>query len=322
MPLRLSLSLSLIPEIRLAFNTWSVVHQCIMGSGIRYRGRVYTERDIEDVRETIARNPGASRLLLSRELCRRWNWTQANGTPRDMVCRGLMLLLDRHGLIALPARKRELPWLSREKAQPAEIAVDAAPVAGPLSALVPLDLRMVRRTPAERLYQSLIRQHHYLGYTRPVGEHLEYVAFSQERPVACIGFSSAPRHIGARDRHLEWTHEERIANLHKVAVNTRFLILPWVRVPHLASHLLGQTARRISRDWDRLYRHPLVWLETFVDPERGFKGTCYRAAGWQCLGLTTGRGKHDSTKKPNRSLKYVFGYPLVKDFREALHGVL
>jgi hypothetical protein len=293
-----------------------------MGIEIRYRGRVYTERDIESVREIIARHPGASRFFLSKELCRLWNWTQPNGTPKDMVCRGLMLVLDREGLITLPVKKRELPWLFRGRTEPPVIPVDAAPVAGPLSALFPLDLCMVRRTPGERLYQSLIRSYHYLGYTRPVGEHLEYVVFSHDRPIACIGFSSAPRHIGARDRHLGWKKEERIANLHKIAVNTRFLILPWVRVPYLASHLLGQTARRISCDWERVYHHPIVWLETFVDPMRGFKGTCYKAAGWTWLGLTTGRGKNNNSRKPTRSLKAIFGYPLTRDFRRALYGVL
>jgi len=299
---------------------WYTIYSVVIE--VRYRGRVYAERDIEDVREIIARHPGASRFFLSKELCRLWNWTQPNGTPKDMVCRGLMLLLEREGLITLPARKRELPWLFRERTEPPRIAVDTAPVAGPLSDLFPLDLCMVRRTPGERLYQSLIRHYHYLGYTRPVGEHLEYVLFSHDRPIACIGFSSAPRHIGARDRHLGWKGEERIANLHKIAVNTRFLIMPWVRVPHLASHLLGRTARRISRDWERVYHHPVVWLETFVDPERGFKGTCYKAAGWKWLGLTTGRGKSANSRTPNRSLKHVFGYPLARDFRKALYGVL
>lgn len=289
-----------------------------MGIEIRYRGKVYTERDVEDVRDIIARNPGESRFFLSKELCRLWNWTQPNGTPKDMVCRGLMLLLNREGLITLPPRKRELPWLSQGRPEPPEVAVDTA--AGPLSALLPLDVFMVRRTPKERLYQSLIHHYHYLGYTQPVGEHLEYIALSEGRPVACIGFSSAPRHIGVRDRYLGWTKGERIANLHKIAVNTRFLLL--CRVPHLASHLLGQIATRISRDWETVYHHQIVWLETFVDPARGFTGTCYKAANWRYLGLTTGRGKSDNTGKPNRSLKYVFGYPLTRDFRKALYGVL
>lgn len=291
-----------------------------MGLEIRYRGRIYSEPEIDDIRGLIAQHPRESRFFLSKELCRRWNWTQSNGTPKDMVCRGLMLLLDRQGLITLPDKKRELPWLREKRAIPME-TVDTAPMDCPLSGL-PTDLVMVRRTPGERVYQNLVHQYHYLGYTQPVGEHLEYVAFSHGRPVACIGFSSAPRHIGVRDRYLGWNKEDRTRHLHKIVVNTRFLILPWVKVPHLASHLLGRIARRISSDWQGIYHHPIVWLETFVDPARGFTGTCYKAANWQYLGLTTGRGKNDQTRKPNRSLKYVFGYPLARDFRKALYGVL
>jgi Domain of unknown function (DUF4338) len=293
-----------------------------MDEGIRYRGRIFTERDIEDVRELIARYPGRSRFFLSKELCRLWDWTQANGVPRDMVCRSLLLKLHMEGRIILPPPRLVPTWLRGPRKPPARIDVDDSPCDVSLAGLAPLSLHMVRRTPLETLYKGLIEEHHYLGFIRPVGEHLEYIVFSGDRPVACIGFSSAPRHIGARDHYLGWNREERIANLHKIAINTRFLILPWVRVPHLASHLLGQIARRISADWERAYSHRIVWLETFVDPMRGFTGTCYRAANWHYLGLTTGRGKNDHTRKPNRSLKYVFGYPLVKDFRKALYGVL
>ena len=204
---------------------------------------------------------------------------------------------------------------------PPLLLVDTSPMAGNVSDIRPVTLAMVGRTPSERLYKSLIHQYHYLGHTTPVGEHLEYIAFSKDRPIACIGFSSAPRHIGARDRYLGWNQKERMANLHKVAINTRFLLLPFVAVPRLASHLLGLMARRISPDWEKVYGHGLVWLETFVDPERGFTGTCYRAANWHLLGVTTGRGKNDQTKKQNRSRKYVFGYPLTKDFRKALYGL-
>ena len=237
-----------------------------------------------------------------------------------MLCRGLLLKLHAEGHITLPPQKRIPTWLERREKRPERIEVDDSPCEVPLAGLVPLTIVMVRRSPSERLYKSLVHDHHYLGYTQPVGEHLEYIAFSHDRPIACIGFCSAPRHIGVRDKHLGWTKEERIANLHKIAINTRFLILPWVRVPHLASHLLGQMARRISLDWERLYSHQIVWLETFVDPEKGFTGSCYKAANWKCLGLTTGRGKNDNSRKPNRSLKYVFGYPLRKNFRKALYG--
>jgi hypothetical protein len=235
-----------------------------------------------------------------------------------MVCRGLLLFLQREGLIELPPRRSEPYFLLSRKKKPTVIEVDQSPLACALSELKPIDLIKVRRTPLEKLYKSLIDTHHYLGYTQPVGEHLEYIAFALERPVALIGWCSAPRHIGCRDRYLGWSKEERIVNLHKIAINTRFLILPWVRIPHLASYLLGLMARRISHDWKSVYNHEILWLETFVDPDRGFTGTCYRAANWRYLGLTTGRGKNDHTNKPNRSLKYVFGYPLVKDFKEAL----
>jgi hypothetical protein len=293
-----------------------------MDEGVRHRGRVFTEREIEDVRGLIARYPGKSRFFISKELCRLWDWAQANGTPRDMVCRSLLLKLHAEGHITLPPPRLDPIWLRRPRRPPARIKIDDSLWDIPLAGLAPLSLCMVRRTPLERLYKGLIEEYHYLGYTRPVGEHLEYIAFSENRPVACIGFCSAPRHIGTRDRYLGWNRQQRLANLHKIAINTRFLIFPWVRVPHLASHLLGQMARRISPDWERVYSHQIVWLETFVDPEKGFTGTCYKAANWRYLGLTTGRGKNDNARKPNRSLKYVFGYPLVKDFRKALYGIL
>jgi hypothetical protein len=293
-----------------------------MAGEVRYRGITYTDRELDEVRDLIAGNPGASRWFLSKELCRRWNWVQANGALRDMLCRGLLLALHREGLITLPPLKQAPTSHLRGRRIPLEYVVDTSPIAGSVAVVKPVTIVMVRRTPHEHLYKSLVRRYHYLGYTQPVGEHLEYIAFSEGRPIACIGFCSAPRHIGARDRHLGWNKEERLANLHKIAVNTRFLILPWVRVPHVASYLLGQMARRISPDWERLYSHPIVWLETFVDPERGFKGTCYKAANWNCLGLTTGRGKNDNSRKPNRSLKYIFGYPLKKDFKKALYGIL
>ncbi len=138
-----------------------------MGSEIRYRGKIYTEREIDEVRHIIARHPDQSRFFLSKELCRLWNWTQANGTPKDMVCRGLMLFLDREGLITLPPKRRELTWLSPERTAPFHVAVDGRLVSDSLSSLMPLDLHMVRRTSHERLYQSLMHEHHYLGYPGP-----------------------------------------------------------------------------------------------------------------------------------------------------------
>jgi hypothetical protein len=291
-----------------------------MNEAIRYRGKVFGPREIDEIREIIAIHRERSRWFISRELCRRWGWTQPNGILKDMICRGLLVRLEAQGLIELPPRGKIPPYHLSPHKKPATVQVDQTPLEGNLSDLRPIELLQVRRTPLQKLYNSLIEQYHYLRYTRPVGEHLEYLAFAQGRVVACLGWCSAPRHIGCRDRYLGWTQEQRIKNLCRIVINTRFLILPWVKVPHLASHLLGLMVRRISRDWQEIYHHEVVWLETFVDPERGFLGTCYKAANWIYLGQTTGRGKNDQTRRPNRSLKDVLGYPLKRDFREALYG--
>jgi hypothetical protein len=287
-------------------------------SEIRYRGRTIRIEDIEAIRKLIAQHPGASRRRLSEELCRAWNWRQENGELRAMVARGLMLLLQRRGHIELPAPRwrNPNPLLERRKPAPLPFLVWTA-VEGPLRELRPLEIRQVRRSGEEGLFGSFLEAYHYLGYTQPVGEHLKYMICAKGTPVACMAWSSAPRHIGCRDRHIGWSPALRRRNIHFLAYNTRFLILPWVKVPSLASHILSVVARRISRDWEALYSHPIHFLETFVDPER-FRGTCYRAANWIHLGMTTGRGKNDQTYKPNRSLKEVLGYPLSRDFREKL----
>ena len=178
----------------------------------------------------------------------------------------------------------------------------------------------MRRTGEEPLFNHLIAEYHYLGYTRPVGEHLKYLVYVGSRPVACFAWSSAPRHLGPRDRFIGWSKEARREKIRYVVYNPRFLIPPWVEVRHLASHLLGRMVRMLPGEWERVYGHPVYFAETFVDSER-FKGTCYRAANWVYLGQTTGRGKDDQTGRPNRSLKDVLGYPLDKRFRELLSRV-
>ena len=165
--------------------------------------------------------------------------------------------------------------------------------------------------------RSRIAQYHPLGYTQPVGEHLKYMVYAGGRPIACLAWSSAPRHLSARDRYIGWTLESRRRNLRFLAHNPRFLVLPWVQVKHLASHILGQMARRLSGDWERLYHHPVYFLETFVDTEK-HRGTCYRAANWVVMGRTAGRGNNCPDKRQNRSIKEVLGYPLTPCFRELL----
>jgi hypothetical protein len=150
-----------------------------------------------------------------------------------------------------------------------------------------------------------------------VGEHLKFLVTAGERPVACFTWSSAPRHLGPRDRFIGWSPAARRQNLRFLAYNSRYLILPWVEVPHLASHLLGTMTRRLPAEWARVYGHPVYFGETFIDPTR-FRGTCYRAANWRVLGRTTGRGKADFTHRPNRPIKEVLGYPLLPDFRARL----
>ena len=284
---------------------------------LKYRGREVTDAEVVFIRDLIAAHPTLSRRRLSQELCRAWNWVQPNGQLRDMVCRGLMLALHRAGQIALPDRQQASRNPLVERSKPTAVEIDCRPIDTSLASLGPLRLEQVRRTPAESLFNSLIEQHHYLGYTQPVGEHLKYLIFAEERLLACLAWSSAPRHLGPRDRFLGWSAEERRRNLHLIATNVRFLVLPWVKVPHLASHILGRMARQLPADWERVYGHPLYFLETFVDPDR-FRGTCYRAANWIVLGRTTGRGKNDQTHRPNRSLKEVLGYPLQRHFRHLL----
>ena len=287
-----------------------------MDTVLRYRGRKVGSDDVAFIRELIARHPQASRRALSLELCAAWGWVQANGVPRDAVCRGFLLALDRAGQIELPPPRHRFPNPSA-RLTPAVIEVPADPLVLPLRELGPVEIHQTRRTPDEALVNSLIEQHHVLGYSPPVGEHLKFIVRAQGRPIACFAWSSAPRHLAPRDRYLGWSREVRQANLRLVAYQTRFLILPWVRVPHLASHLLGRMARQLSADWQRVYAHPIYFTETFVDPDR-HRGTCYRAANWICLGETTGRGKNDLTHRPNRSRKLVFGQALVRDFRRRL----
>jgi hypothetical protein len=285
---------------------------------IRYRGRTITAEDLDFIRRLIAEHPAASRWALSFRLCEAWNWRQANGALRSMVARSLMLQLHRAGHITLPAPRWSTPNPLADRRRPPRLELLTwSTLEAPLRQIRPLEFRQVRRTGEERLFNSFIETYHYLGYSQPVGEHLKYLIYARGVPVACMAWSSAPRHLGCRDRYIGWTPEVRRRQVHLIAYNTRYLLLPWVKVRYLASHLLAEVARRISRDWEALYRHPIHFLETFIDPER-FRGTCYRAANWVLLGQTTGRGKDDLTHRPNRSLKEVWGYPLGRDFRRRL----
>ena len=201
-----------------------------MGVLLRFRGRDYIDADAAFIRELIARHPGLSRRRLSAELAQAWGWEQPNGEPRDMVARSLMLALHRAGHIELPVKRKSPPNNAiRHRQAPQNLLLSWEPLPGPLAALKPLEIQQVRRSTHERLFDSFIQTHHYLGYTRPVGEHLKYLVWSHGVPVACLTWSSAPRHIGCRDRFIGWSAETRRQNVHLLAYNTRFLILPWPR---------------------------------------------------------------------------------------------
>ncbi|MCJ7616388.1 MAG: DUF4338 domain-containing protein [Desulfobacterales bacterium] len=285
-----------------------------------YRKRHITSDDIDFISNIIVGQPDIGRCELSRQVCRAWNWVQPNGYLKDIVCRGLMLKLERAGLIKLPPKKFTPNNPLAKRKPPKIISVPQDPICNTIKSLFPVILRQVRKSADEKLFNSLVHQFHYLGYVQPVGEHLKYIAYADDRPVACLAFSSAPYHIGPRDEFIGWDRNTLEERRHLLAYNTRFLILPWVRVPHLASHLLGLCSRTINKDWQALYNHPVYWLETFVDTER-FAGTCYKAANWIFLGYTAGRGKDDQTQKKNRPIKAMYGYPLVRNFRKKLcHG--
>jgi hypothetical protein len=287
---------------------------------LSYRGRKVTEQQIASIGEMIRAKAGISRWKLSRELCEAWQWKQANGALCDMVCRGLLLALDRAGHIQLPPVRRNTRNHLAERQRPEPVIADKRPVRGPLAALRgAIEFQQVRRTAEEALFNSLMEQYHYLGYEQPVGEHLKYLVTANGQAISCLALSSAVRHLGCRDRFIGWDQQTRKRNIHLIGYNTRFLILPWVEVPYLASHLLSRMAARISADWEKLYAHPVHLLETFVDSER-FAGTCYRAANWVVLGYTTGRGKNDLTHQPNRSRKQVLAYPLQRRFRDLLRA--
>jgi hypothetical protein len=281
----------------------------------KYRRLVVKSDEINHIKQLIKDHPSWSRRKLSKQVCEDFNWRQENGYLKDMVCRSFLLELDRSGIIKLPPIKfrPNNPLTNRQK--PAKVLLDETPIFTKDN----IKIVQVRSTPDEHLYDSLIEHYHYLGYVYPVGEYLKYIFFNKDRPLGCICFSSAVRHIKCRDDYIGWTKEQREAHIHLTAYNTRFLLLPWVSINCLASQLLSQTVKIVSKDWERYFNHPLYYLETFVDTER-FAGTCYKAANWRYLGTTTGRGKNDQSGKVNRSIKAVLGYPLSRNFREVLQN--
>ena len=282
------------------------------------QGRELTAEDIVEMQRLLAEHPQWGRSRLSQELCRLWDWRNALGRPKGMAARTLLLKLERSGHIQLPPRQRPSPNGLRNRVLPV-IAPATEPIGGALSGLRPLSVSIVASASADlHLFNGLLAGHHYLGHRNTVGENLRYLVRDRMgRPVACALFGSAAWKCADRDAYIGWDRLTRERNLQRLTNNTRFLIPPWVVVPHLASHVLGLIARRIGADWQTKYGHPVYALETFVDRER-FRGTCYQAANWVRLGATQGRTRNDRERSIHAPVKDVYLYPLVAGFRQKL----
>lgn len=288
-----------------------------MESAIKVQGRTLYELDLIQINQLIADHPHWHRTRISRELCRLWQWCDAKGLPKDMACRSMLLKLHARELIELPAPRGQHHNRSRSKSfEP--LLHDNSPLLGSLAHLGPIDLQIADRGEARGLWQTLLHCYHYLGFTTRVGKNIAYLASdSSQRPLAAMLFGAAAWKCAARDSYIGWSPAQREAKLHHVINNTRFLIAPYVQVPHLASHLLGAVLRRLPTDWLHKYGHPVHLVETFVEKSR-FQGTCYRAANWHDVGLTTGRTRNDRHHQIQVPIKRVFLRPLHTHYKKYL----
>lgn len=284
----------------------------------KIRGRHIGSDDLNDIRATVSEHWDSGRSAISKVLCQRWNWRQPNGQLKEMACRALLLKLESKGALELPPRQKE-SFRAPRRTDRQVFDVDTSPLEGSLSDFGSLTIRTVRQTPEEPLWDHLVDSYHYLGRPWIVGACLKYLAYLDGRLVACLGWGSAAWKVECRDALIGWDHTTREANLHKVVNNVRFLILPWIRVEHLASKVLAANLRVLASDWRRFYAQEVTLAETFVDTER-FAGTCYKAANWRRVGETKGRGKYDRQRRTDTTVKAVYLYPLAKKYLERLHG--
>jgi hypothetical protein len=284
-------------------------------SGKRYSGRVFTGREIEQVRELIERHPQMNRQQLSYRVCELFDWRKPDGSLKDMSCRVALLRMHREGRIELPAPRHKVnpcrSFTCRTLQGEPEPLLEAA-----VHELEGLRLEMAQRE-SSALWNETIDRYHYLGYKPLPGAQIRYFAYAGDRLVGVLGFGAAAWKTGPRDQWIGWSRSERQRNLGLIVNNARFLIPPWIRVKGLASKLLAMAARRLPADWAGRYGYRPVLLETFVEAER-FAGTCYRAANWSCVGQTQGRGKLGDHRLGQVPVKTVWVYPLSRDFREQL----
>jgi hypothetical protein len=283
-----------------------------MESEIVIQGRLVSAASVYLIRRLMEEHPSWNRTRLSRELCNHWGWVTETGQKKDMACRSLLLKLERRDLIKLPKRQGQVHNDRRFKAVTA-CALDESEMAMPLRQLRPISICQVKTKTEQQIFVTLLTKYHYLGYSGSVGENIKYLAYdASKRPIAALLFGSAAWALAPRDQFIGWEEKARKTKPSLLTNNQRFLIAPWVKVPHLASHLLAHVAKRIVRDWILKYGHPLYFLETFVEVSR-FKGTCYKAAGWQYVGKTQGRSRQDRHSKLKVPVKAIYLYPLVKN---------
>jgi len=280
------------------------------------QGRRIGSNELSTIRELIADHPDWHRTRLSQALCERWAWVNKNGQVQDMAARSLLRKLDDAGLIELPAPVQSAHNVFRNRPVTLDaFDLDRAPIETQLSDLQPIRIQPVANANQTRLFRGLLQQYHYLGYRGPVGENLQYLIHDrQRRLLGCLLYGAAAWRMADRDRFIGWDESARQQNLSYIANNMRFLILPWVRVEHLASHLLALSRRQICADWQAKYGHPIVLLETFVEQGR-FTGTCYQADNWIRVGQTRGRGRNHNSGDPKVAIKSIWLYPLHPRFR-------
>ncbi len=293
-----------------------------MDQSFLVQGRRLERPELERLRLWVSEHAGWSRRRLSVELALRWSWRNGAGQLKDMAARTLLLKLHERGWLQLPPR-RQAPT-NRMRCMAGEFPQAQDPgqeISGALEDLAPLGVKEVSRDAHERAWvKSALSRFHYLGFNGAVGENLQYVIWDRQgRRLACVVFGAAAWKCQDRDRFIGWSPEQRQRNLGLIANNTRFLILPSVQVRGLGSWILGQIHRRIARDWQAKYGHPVVLLETFVEAAR-FRGTVYRAANWQRVGATTGRTRQDRHACIQVAIKAIYVYPVGRHFREVLQA--
>lgn len=282
---------------------------------MRYCARTFTSSDLELIRALLAAVPPPTRAALSREVCERLPWRRADGRLKDMSCRVALLRMQADGLVTLPPPRNAKPVAYR--AHPDIERAVLEPTIAPSVDLARITVDLVGTKRDSLLWNAYIQRHHYLGHQLMPGAQLRYFVRAAGEIVALLSFGASAWKTRPRDEFIGWTHEQRPRNLHLIVNNARFLILPWITCRNLASRTLSLISRRLPHDWHTRYAYRPVLLETFVEKPR-FAGTCYKAANWQYLGDTQGRGKLDIHHRHSEPIKSVWVYPLVRDFRRHL----